>query len=35
MDQKAETSMLLIERLVLRQFENRVLAWRPEERVGR
>ena len=27
--------MLLIERLVLRQFENRVLAWRPEERVGR
>jgi hypothetical protein len=27
--------MLVIERLVLRQFENRVLAWRPEERVGR
>jgi NitT/TauT family transport system permease protein len=27
--------MLLVERLVLRQFENRVLAWRPEERVGR
>ncbi|TFV70117.1 ABC transporter permease [Blastococcus sp. CT_GayMR19] len=27
--------MLIIERLVLRQFENRVLAWRPEERVGR
>jgi NitT/TauT family transport system permease protein len=27
--------MLLIERLVLRKLENRVLAWRPEERVGR
>jgi NitT/TauT family transport system permease protein len=27
--------MLVIERLVLRQFENRVLAWRPEERVGK
>jgi NitT/TauT family transport system permease protein len=27
--------MLVIERLVLRRLENRVLAWRPTERVGR
>jgi NitT/TauT family transport system permease protein len=27
--------MLLVERLVLRKLENRVLAWRPDERVGR
>jgi NitT/TauT family transport system permease protein len=27
--------MLLIERLVLRKLENKVLAWRPEERAGR
>jgi NitT/TauT family transport system permease protein len=27
--------MLIIERLVLRRLENRVLAWRPEERAGR
>jgi NitT/TauT family transport system permease protein len=27
--------MLLIERLVLRRLENRVLAWRPEERVAK
>ena len=27
--------MLLVERLVLRKLENRVLAWRPEERVAR
>jgi NitT/TauT family transport system permease protein len=27
--------MLIVERLVLRKLENRVLAWRPEERVGK
>ena len=27
--------MLLVERLVLRKLENRVLAWRPEERAGK
>jgi NitT/TauT family transport system permease protein len=27
--------MLIIERLVLRRVENRVLAWRPEERAGK
>jgi NitT/TauT family transport system permease protein len=27
--------MLLVERLVLRKLENRILAWRPEERAGR
>lgn len=27
--------MLLIERLVLRKLENRILAWRPEERAGK
>jgi NitT/TauT family transport system permease protein len=27
--------MLLVERLVLRKLENRILAWRPEERAGK
>ena len=27
--------MLIIERLVLRKLENRILAWRPEERAGK
>lgn len=27
--------MLLVERLVLRRLENRMLAWRPQERIGR